>query len=101
LLLLETLLHDVAHAELRERGQDVRLGRGAATEQLAALLAHDRAGRYSPHGLGLLSVDLSVTELKLRPLRIYRKARTSPCRYGATSAFALTRTLSIRGQRSL
>jgi len=64
LLLLEPLLHDVSHAELRESGQDVRLWRGAAGEELVDLLAHDRAGRYSPHGLGLLSVDSAVIRIE-------------------------------------
>ena len=64
LLLLEPLLYHVPHAELAERGQDVRLGRGAAGEQLVDLLAHDGAGRYSPHGLGLLSVDFAVIRIE-------------------------------------
>jgi hypothetical protein len=67
LLLFEPLLHDVAHAELREGGQDVRLGRGAAGEQLADLLAHDRAGGYSPHGQGLLSATARSPQRMAQP----------------------------------
>ena len=60
LLGLEPLLHDVANAELRECRQDVRFGCHATGEQLADLLVHHRAGRYSLHGLGLLPGDCPV-----------------------------------------
>jgi hypothetical protein len=77
LLLLEALLDDVAHAELRECGQDVRLGRGAAGEQVADILARQRARRHSPLGLGLSSVDSTVTELKAASHLQERKDVTS------------------------
>jgi hypothetical protein len=77
-LLLQTLLHHVPHAELGERGQDVRLGRDAAGEDVVDLVAHDRAGRYPSSGLGSFRWTSRSSELKLRPLRAYRKARTSP-----------------------
>src|SRR5581483_2772334 len=81
LLLLESLLDHVLQPKLRERRQDVGPRVDASAQQLVDLLAHHGARRYSPHGLGLLSVDLRSSELKLRPLRVYRDARTSPSRH--------------------
>jgi hypothetical protein len=57
LLGLEQLLHNEPGHRVNERGNDVHLA------------------------VGLPSVDLPSSEMKLRPLRVYRKPRTSPAAF--------------------